>query len=63
MESRDWWVDVEYDGESKQEKCRCAGQTDGWSLAGLKLPKPLPQKCVVPLKSPEDCFHAPTKAV
>lgn len=42
MESSGWWVDAGYDGESKQEKCRCAEQTDGLSLAGRKLPQPPP---------------------
>lgn len=46
MESRDWWVDAGDDGESKQEKCQCAKQTNGWRLAGRKLPPSLhPEMC------------------
>lgn len=61
MESRDWWVDAGYDGESEQGKCRCAEQTDGWSLAGPETAPASAPKCVVPLTSPEGRFRAATK--
>lgn len=44
MESREWWVDAEYDGESKQEKCRCAEQMDGVWWAG-NCPSLYPEMC------------------
>lgn len=44
MESRDWWIDAEYDGESKQEKCRCAEQMDGVWWGG-NCPSLYPEMC------------------
>lgn len=44
MESRDWWADAGYDGESKQEKCRSAEQMDGVWWAG-NCPSLYPEMC------------------